>query len=469
MQQHSDSKEARRRISRRRFIKESALVGGTVGFSTFAEAPRAVAPNDRIGVGIIGCGGMGRANQADFQKSPEVEVLAVCDVYQTNLERSLDMTQGKAKSYRDYRKLLESRDVQAVVIATPDHWHPLICVDACNAGKDVYVEKPISNCIREGRLMVEAARRNNRVVQVGLQQRSGTHFQRAVKMIQEGQLGKIHYVQCWNHEWANSQGMGNPADSNPPNELDWDFWLGPAPKVPFNKNRFLGSWRWFFDYGGGKMTDWGVHLIDIVHWAMKADAPLSVTASGGKYYLTDNRETPDTMEVIYEYPGFLLHYSTLQHSSYGHTGNPGAKPFGSYGILFQGSLGSLFIDRAGYEIIPQAVSHAEPGSPLPRDAEDLTGTNLYYTSQLTAGRGTTSVQHLPHVRNFLECLRTRQRPIADIEIGHRSTTACQLGNMALKLGQKILWDGKAEKITNTSKADPMLTRSYRAPWKLEGL
>ncbi len=453
-------------MNRRNFVKQSANAGALVGISALL-GTRTVAANDKIGIGLIGCGGMGRMNLMDFLKNPEVEAVALCDVYQPNLEKALALTQGKARTYSDYRKLLENRDVDSVIIATPDHWHALPCIEACNAGKDIYVEKPISNCIGEGRLMVEAARRNNRVVQVGLQQRSGTHFQRAVKSVQEGQLGKVHYVQCWNHEFSKPEGMGNPPDSDPPPGLDWDFWLGPAPKVPFNKNRFGGTFRWFLDYGGGKLADWGSHLIDVVHWAMKVEAPLSATSSGGKYYLTDNRDTPDTQEVIYEYPGFLLHYSTLQHNTYGHNGHPGAKPFGSYGILFHGNLGTLFIDRAGYEIIPQMEMHSEPAGTLLRDVDDLTGTSLYYTSKLNSGRGTTSVQHQPHVRNFLDCLKTRQRPNASIEVGHWTTAACHLGNIALRAGEKILWDSKAEKVTNSSKANEMVTRHYRAPWKLE--
>jgi len=455
-------------MKRREFLRNASLAGAALSVSTLLEPARMVAANDRVGVGLIGCGGMGRMDLSDFLKNPDVEAVAVCDVYQTNLEKALAVTQGKAKAYSDYRKLLENQDVQAVIIATPDHWHPLICIDACNSGRDVYVEKPVSNCIREGRLMVEAARRHGRVVQVGLQQRSGTHFQRAVKMVQEGQLGEIHYVQCWNHEYSKPEGMGNPPDSEPPAGLAWDFWLGPAPKVPFNRNRFGGTFRFFFEYGGGKLADWGSHLIDIVHWAMKVESPSGVTSSGGKYYLKDNRNTPDTQEVIYEYPGFLLHYSTLQHNTYGHNGNPGAKPFGSYGILFHGILGTLFIDRAGYEVIPQPEMHAEPVGTQLRDVDDLTGTSLYYTSQLNASRGTTSVQHPPHVRNFLDCVKTRERPRADIEVGHWATTACHLGNIALRVGEKILWDAATERITNSAKANEMVTRHYRAPWKLEG-
>jgi predicted dehydrogenase len=449
-------------MNRRDLFRTAAALG--VGDVAPASA------NDRIGVGIIGCGGMGRMDQTDFQKNPDVEVVAVADVYRPNLERALEMTGRKAASYTDYRRLLENRQVQAVVVATPDHWHPLITVDACNAGKDVYVEKPVSRCLREGRLMVEAARRNDRVVQVGLQQRSGTHFQRAAKFIQEGKLGKVHYAQCWNHEILKPEGLGNPPDSNPPEGMDWDFWLGPAAKVPFNKSYHPGNWRWFYNFGGGKLTDWGPHLVDIVHWAMQTDAPLSAAASGGKLFVTDNRDTPDTIGVIFEYPGFLLHYSSLVHNTYGHDGNAGSKPFGSYGIQFHGSLGTLFVDRAGYAVTPQLEARYEPGGETFHNAfDDLTGTGLYYTGEGKAEKGTTSLQHLPHVRNFLDCVKSRQKPIADIEIGHRATAACHLGNIAYRLGQKIRWDAKAEKILDNEAANRMLTRPYRAPWKLEGL
>ncbi|MBI3684315.1 MAG: Gfo/Idh/MocA family oxidoreductase, partial [Acidobacteria bacterium] len=308
-------------MNRRQFVRHGALAGVAAGTPASAQVGGTTAPSDRIGVGFVGCGGMGRNNLASFRKNPDVEIVALCDVYQANLRTALEAAGGKARTYGDYRKLLENRDVQAVVISTPDHWHALMCVDACNAGKDVYEEKPVSNCIREGRLMVEAVRRNDRIVQVGMQQHSGTHFRRAVKLIQEGRLGKIHYVQCWNHEYSPPQGIGNPPDSEPPAGLDWDLWLGPAPKVPYNESRFRsGRWRWFFDYGGGKLTDWGPHLIGIAHEAMNVKGPLSAAASGGKYHATDNRESPDTLHVVYEYPGFLLCYSTLLHNTYGHNG-----------------------------------------------------------------------------------------------------------------------------------------------------
>jgi predicted dehydrogenase len=456
-------------MERRTFLAGGAAAAGTPGLAP----ANATAPNDRIGIAVIGCGGMGTMNLADFQKQPDVDIVAVCDVYAPSRERAAQTAGGKARAYADYRKVLENRDVQAVVIATPDHWHALIAIDACNAGKDVYVEKPVSRFPQEGRLMVEAARRNNRVVQVGLQQRSGTHFQRAANTLREGRLGQIHYVEAWNHDFGGTSGMGNPPDSEPPAGLDWEFWQGPAAAVPYNQNRFQrGQWRNFFDYTGGKLTDWGVHLMDIALWALDPQGPVSVTASGGKLYVKDNRQTPDTLHVLYQFPGLILSYSTLSHNSYGHNGNSGNKPFGSYGTMFHGTGGTLFVDRAGYEITPQMEGRSDPNGAGSRAAyDDLTGSGLYFTpgvSTVPAERGTTSVQHMPHVRNFLDCVKNRQRPIADIEAGHRITSLCQVGNIAFQTGERIVWDPVAERITNSEKANALLNRPYRAPWKLPG-
>jgi len=455
-------------IYRRDFLKGSAFGAAAPVVAALSDEVQNSASGEHIGVALVGCGGMGQMNLIDFQRNPEVAILAVCDVFRPNAERARQLAGDQAQIYGDYRRVLERKDIQAVIIATPDHWHPLMTVDACNAGKDVYVEKPVSYCVREGRLMVEAARRNRRIVQVGIQQRSGSHFQRAAQAVREGRIGAVHYAQCWNHYQSSPSGVGNPADADPPADLDWDFWLGPAPKVPYNPAR--RNFRLFFDYAGGQLTDWGTHLIDVVLWAMDATAPLSATASGGKLFVNDCRDTPDTLEVVYEFPGFLLRYSTLQHNSYGHNGDPGAKPFGSYGIILQGTLGTLFVDRAGYEIIPQMTGHSEKVSQSFREAfDDLSGVGMYYTSAAGPERGTTSLQHLPHVRNFLDCVKSRELPRGDIEIGHRSTSTCHLGNIALKAGEKILWDGEAEKITNSAAANALLTRQYRAPWQLPGL
>jgi len=453
-------------MKRRTFLGRTA--GGAAGTLAAAGSAPPAAPDNRIGIGVVGCGGMGTADLVDFQRHPDVDIVAVCDVYAPARERARERAGTRAKAYSDYRRLLEDAAVDAVVVATPDHWHPLITVDACQAGKDVYVEKPVSHNVREGRLMVEAARRHRCIVQVGIQQRSGTHFQRAVKAVQDGRIGQVHFVQCWNHWKGNPAGMGFPADTAPPPDLDWDMWLGPAPLVPYNPAR--RNFRAWWDYAGGELTNWCIHLIDVVHWALGVDAPLSVASSGGKYYTRDCRDCPDTQEVLWEYPhDTLVRWSTVQHNSYGN-GNPGWKPFGSYGILFQGTLGSLFVDRAGYEIVPQAVEHFDKDGQGSRSAyDDLTGTGLYYTAAGPAERGTTSVQHVPHVRNFLDCVKSRDLPAGDIEIGHRSTATCLLGNIALRTGRKLLWDAAAEKFTNVPEANTWLTRRYRAPWVLPGM
>ena len=446
-------------MNRRTFLKSGAALSGASGAG--------MAAADRIRVGVIGCGGQGRNNLGDFMKNADVEVAAVCDVFRPNLNRAKEMTGGKAEAYSDFRRVLERKDIDAVVVATPDHWHALIAITACNAGKDVYVEKPISHNVREGRLMVEAARRNKRVVQVGLQQRSGTHFQRAVKAVHEGRIGQVLFAQCWNHNNA-GRSLGFPKDEEPPADLDWDLWLGPAPKVPYNPaRRSFHSW---FDYGGGELTNWCVHLIDVVHWATGKDRPLTVTSSGGKLHFKDCREAPDTQEVLWEYPDMLVRYSTLVHNSFGPNGDPGNKPFGSYGIMMQGTKATLILDRAGYRIVPQAAPHTDPGAQGSLNAyDDLAGVGYYYTSDANAESGTTSVQHFPHVRNFLDCVKSRRRPTVDIDIGHRSTTACLIGNIALRTGQKLQWDSEAERFKNSTAANALLKRSYRAPWTLPGL
>jgi predicted dehydrogenase len=447
-------------MNRRTFLQSSAALAGASGSGM-------AAPSDRVRVGVIGCGGQGRNDLGDFHKNADVEIAAVCDVFRPNLNRAKDMTGGKAEAYTDFRRVLDRKDIDAVVVATPDHWHPLITINACDAGKDVYVEKPISHNVREGRLMVEAARRNKRVVQVGLQQRSGTHFQRAVKAVQEGGIGRVIFAQCWNHSAAGN-GLGFPKDTEPPADLDWDMWLGPAPKVPYNPAR--RSFHFWWDYGGGQLTNWCVHLIDVVHWATGLDRPVTVTASGGNWHYKDCRECPDTQEVVWEYPDMLVRYSTLVHNSFGPNGDTGNKPFGSYGIMMQGTKGTLIIDRAGYQILPQLTSHTDPGAMGSLNAyDDLAGVGYYYTGGGISEQGTTSVQHFPHVRNFLDCVKSRKQPTVDIEIGHRTTSACLIGNIAWRVGQKLQWDAEAERFKNSTEANKLLTRRYRAPWNLPGL
>ncbi len=441
-------------IKRRTFIKSSLVTASAV---TSAKAAPALninhniqGANDQIRVGVIGCGGQGNWDSTDFQRQPNVKLVALCDVYDGSIKNTL-MTQrldvAKTTIYKDFRKLLEDKTIDAVVIATPDHWHALPMMAACQAGKDVYVEKPVSLTVAEGRKMVEAARQYKRVVQVGTQQRSARHFQRAVEIVQQGKLGKISRIHCWNTENRHPRGIRNEPDSEVPAGLDWDFWLGPAPKVAFNKNRFLENFRWFWDYSGGQMTDWGTHLLDIVHWAMNVDAPLSVAAMGNKFYIEDNRETPDTLTAMFEYPGFICTYESRFLNGRGPEEGRG------YGILFYGSDATMFVDRSYFEIIPEMTF-----------SRDDFQTQKTAAARMNVQRGDPS--HFDHVKNFIECMRTRQNPVSDIEIAHRSTSAPHLANIALRSGRQIKWDGQREQILGDAEASKRLSKEYRAPWKL---
>lgn len=436
-------------VNRRDFMKRAALGSVTAGMAVSGLTGKAVGPNDKILVGVIGTGRMGVENLQAFAKQAEVEIAAVCDVYQPNLDKGLKATDGKAKTCKDFREVLDNKDINVVIVASPDHWHALHTVQACQAGKDVYVEKPISVAVEEGKRMVEAARKHNRVVQVGTWQRSGIHFQKAVQFVQDGFIGKVSFVRTWNYANIYPEGIGNPPDSDPPAGLDWDLWLGPAPRVPFNWNRFgvgdrWSTFRYFWDYAGGWMTDWGVHLLDVVQWAMKVDGPSAVSASGGKFYLQDNSEIPDTLQVTYEYPGFVCTYENRLNngnSMYGH----------GYGIEFHGTDGTLFVDRAGFRVIPEKRNTG-------KKEVDRTA-----TVQMESANDAL----VDHARNFLDCVKSRKHPASDIEISHRSTSTCQLGNVAYRGRERIVWDVVNQRLVQAgSEARKLLSRDYRAPWKL---
>jgi predicted dehydrogenase len=407
---------------------------------------RVVGANDRVRVGVIGTGRQGRNDLKAHAALADVEIAAICDVFAPNLAEAAKLAPA-AKTVTDFRSILDDKNIDAVIIGTPDHWHALMTVMACQAGKDVYVEKPTSVAIAEGRTMVEAARKYSRIVQVGTQQRSAAHFQEAVKLVWDGRLGPISAVRMWNVGNQAPEGIGNPPDGDPPAGLDWDMWLGPAPQRPFNANRFgvtADGWsyfRWFWDYAGGMMTDWGVHLIDIVQWAMKVDAPSSVSAVGGHFCLKDNRETPDTIVASYQYPGFVLTYENR-------TGNAHALNGHGYGIEFYGTDGTLFVDRAGYELVPETRK---------------SGTTV--TNRSEAASRASSPDNPTHARNFVDCIKSRQAPICDIETGHRSSSTAILGNMAYRSGATVVWDGRTERVTNdNAKAAALVDRAYRAPW-----
>ena len=406
----------------------------------------------KIRLGVIGCGRRGRNNLRSVLKFPEdIEVVAISEVFKPNLELTLKMV-PQARTYSDFRELLAAQDIDAVLIATPDHWHAYMSVEACKAGKDVYVEKPISVTVHEGQMMVRAARQFDRVVQVGTQQRSGKHFQEAKDIVQSGRLGTISCVRTWNYSNAYPEGIGRPPDVEPPADLDWDMWLGPAPARNFNQNRFgvnpftYAHFRWFWDYAGGMMTDWGVHLLDIVLWAMAEPGPRAISTFGGKYALTDNRETPDTLLASYEFPTFICTYENRVANAF---------PAGlhSYGILFHGTEGSLYVNRRYWEVLPEQRRYREPEPRVEK--------------RMPASRGEARNPDTDdHWRDFIQAIRNRSKPICDIEVGHRSTAMALLGNVSLRSRQRIDWNPVAETTTN-EEAQAYLRREYRAPWKLE--
>lgn len=455
-------------MNRRELLKNSGFAAAFASAGSAASPARADA-NSRIGVGFIGVGGMGTSNLRDFMRNSDVETVAVCDVHRPTLEQAVARTEGKAKSYADYRKLLEDPNVDAVVISTPEHWHAVMCIDACNAGKDVYVEKPASHYIRDGRLMVEAARRNKRVVQVGSQQRSGAHFQRAMQHIHDGKIGDVYYVAVWNH----SSRLGGPGRDDPSNvlaDLDWDMWLGPAPQRPYEPGIWETRGRKYWNFYGGMLTEWGAHLLDVALWGMKAKSPRTVAASGGQFFDKDG-EIPDTLSVNYEFDGFLLNYSVLRHNSFGHNGSEGAARFGSYGTQFHGAKGTLFVDRQGYTITPQPLRKADPKHPavLRAAGEEPGEAYSYYARDIEPEHGDTSDQHFSHVRNFLNCVKSRKTPNADIEVGHYTNTACRLGNIAYRVGRRLTWDAAKEEVAGDPEANKLVVGTYREPWAPKGI
>jgi predicted dehydrogenase len=417
-----------------------------VAGSALTAALTAKGANDRISVGFIGMGTMGTENlKAAMEQKPEIAVSAVCDVYQPHLERAgaLARRSGhKPKEIADFREILSDRSVDAVCISTPDHWHPYMTVEACKAGKDVYVEKPACVAVDEGRIMVEAARKYNRVVQGGTWQRSGAHFQKACEIAASGQLGKVAFCRTWIYNNAPRTGIGRPPEGTPPAGLNWDLWLGPAPARNFQPNRFglypnaYSYFRYFWDYAGGQLTDSGIHMLDIVHMAFGDRMPLAITALGGKYWLEDDTETPDTMQVSYEYPGFL---ASWEHRSQ----NTENQPRRLMGVTFHGSRGTLYVDRALYRVTPEKDSDL-PASEMKR----------------------TEDPHPLHWANFLDCVRTRKKPNSDIENCYKSSAACILGNVALRAGMRLDWDAPNQ-TTKQVEARKYLHREYRAPWKLE--
>jgi len=396
--------------------------------------------NDRVAVGFIGLGAMGSGNLGYAMKVPGAQPVAVCDVYQPHLERAVEAARKRdvqVKAVKDFREIIADRSIDAVCISTPDHWH---------AYKDVFVEKPASKGVEEGLKMVQAARKYNRVVQAGTMQRSGGYFQKAAEIVKSGAIGEITFCHAFQSGLISRKGFGNPPDSDPPAGLDWDMWLGPAPKVPFNANRWgvktanFPTFRYFWDYAGGAMTDWGVHLIDPLHQCFGDVMPLAISANGSKFYVQDNRDTPDTLLATFRYPNFLASYESR-------TCNPMPMfgPHGS-GTTIHGTEGTIIVLRRGCWVIPNEKS-------------SLTASTWEKDPAM-------SEMNVPHWKNFIACIKSREKPISDIETCVRSSTVCLLANLSMRYKSWLDWDEKNWTVAQDA-VKPHLKVQYRSPWKLK--
>jgi len=431
--------------NRRNFIRTATLA--TAAFGVFPTILRAGSANEKVTVGLIGCNGMGFSNLTAFLKQPNIECVALCDVDRNVLEKraaEVEKIQGKKPIlYDDFRKLIDNKDIDAVINGTPDHWHALVAINAMEAGKALYTEKPLANSIQECNLMVAAQKRYNSVVQVGQWQRSDPHWKAAVEYLHAGSIGRIRSVRAWSYVgWKGS--IPVLPDAEVPAGVDYDFWLGPAPKRPFNQNRFHFTFRWYWDYAGGLLADWGVHLLDYALFGMNQYVPKSVMATGGKYAFPDDAmETPDTCMAVYDFGDFGVlwdHTIGIYGANYGNRG---------HGVAFVGEWGTLVVDRNGWEVIPETTSTSAK--------KDFKLVPL----QKGTGQGLDL-----HVANFLDCIKTKNKPNCDIEIGAHIARISHLGNISYRLGRKVFWDPIKQEFINDAEANQLVQAHYRAPWQL---
>lgn len=437
-------------FSRRKFIKNAATATAAVGVTPLI-LKACASPSDKVTIALIGCRSMGFSNLESFLKQDNVECMALCDVDSRVLEEKaarveeITSAEGKTgkrpKTYNDFRKVLDDRDIDAVIIGTPDHWHAIMMMYALEAGKHVYVEKPMGHSIEECNTMVAAQKKYPKLkVQVGMWQRSSRHWFEASEVVNSGILGDVHLVKAWVYK-----GYDNPypviADSEAPGWVDYDMWLGPAPKRPFNKNRFHYNFRWWWDYAGGAMTDWGVHLLDFALFAMETDMPESVTPGGGIFYHEKGAiETPDIQQAIYKYPKHALVWECGL--------NPGIGPYGkSHGVAFIGNEGTLIVDRNGWQIFPE-MNDSEKKSYFEKKQQEN------YADGLDQ-----------HVQNFLECIRQGGALNAPVEVGAKTAIISEMGNIAYRSGQRIHWDD-SKKLFREDTANDFLKLNYSSNWQL---
>jgi predicted dehydrogenase len=429
-------------VSRREFIHTST--GAALGLSALAASgaatvqARAVSPNEKIRLGIIGVGGRGMSHVNDFKGQSDVQITAVCDVYEPHRNQAIQAIGSNPKGYSDFRKLLDSPDVDAVVIATPPHWHTLVAIAAMRAGKDVYIEKPMTMFPAEIPPLLRAARETKRITQVGTQIHASENYRRVVEIVRSGILGKITLVR--NVLFLHEPLQGDPKSVPPPPDLDWQMWLGPAPDQPFSWAKFQGGQhRYYKELIGSWLHEMGPHIVDLPVWALELGPPKSAAASGGRYALTDGSTIPDTVEVLWEYPGLVMtwHHSATNAYPFHWTGDGGNRRLA---VLFQGTNGSLVADYDRFEITGDAKGTKLPAPSLPRSPG--------------------------HGREWLDSIKSRNPTSCDVEYHSNVHQALNLGQLAFRAGRKVYWDPKAWKVVGDREADRQTDPHYRAPWSL---
>src|SRR5579885_537895 len=417
-------------LDRRDFLKASAAA--TAGLSALTAAGAADRPGEKITLAVMGVHGRGKGLLRGFSSFADVEIAWVIDPDPGTVPDALKAVNPRQKREpkveKDVRRALEDKSLTALVVAAPDHWHALAAVWGCEAGKHVYVEKPISHNLIEGRKMVEAARKHNRVVQAGTQRRSAPHFRSAAEFVRSGKLGKVPFARTWIA--GHRPGIGKKADAPVPAGVDYDLWLGPAPRRPFNPNRFHYNWHWHWDYGTGELGNNGIHALDAVRMLLGLDAPLRVTCGGGKYFYDDDQQTPDTQVATFDFPGCCVVWEHRIWSKTGCEGEP-------WGVTLYGEKGTLIFDKKGWH-----VQDGEAASDKPGEMERA------------------------HLRNFLDCVKDGKRPNADVEEGHKSTRLCHLGNIAWRVGRALRFDAKTETLVGDPEANGLLGRTYRKPFTI---
>jgi predicted dehydrogenase len=476
-------------MTRREFLGKSA--GSSVAAWTAVSAGRVLGANDRLRIGLVGCGSRGTLDARLMRGTPEdIQAVAPANYHDGNLDARLreprnvdivalsDVRESRmaaarrwapqAAAVRDFRRILDSKDVDAVIIATQDQWHAQMLILACNAGKDVYLEKPVMYRLREAKAMIDAVRRNGRIVQIGTQHRAADHIAEAARIVQGGKIGEVRFVRVWNYM---SRTGGAPVpDSEPPADLDWDAWLGPAPKVPFNSGRL--DYRSWMDYTNGIISDYGNHRFDTVHQIMGAEIPLKVSSSSMRFDRHRAGDIYDFQQATYEYPNFIVSYEASIFNGHGLGGRtPGQRYYGMrgaddrpHGMAFYGTEAALFVDRIGMELYPEPRG-ARPGldgreapaaaaaRPAPAAAPERMHVNEDEPTPL-------------HTKYFVDCVRARKDPFANIEVGARATAISCIGNVAAWTGRKLTWDGATWQFKGDAEANGYLFREYRKPWDL---